>query len=152
MRFIGHNRTSRKALVFSLPRKGHAIVKIGSGLRSWPMMASDPGHESSSMRKPLSRCPYCQGRSGGGPARQGDGLLSRRSGANIHCPKGLGGSNPPLRAHFYPVSRVSCSISRIEYTSLPDRQRQNPFFPFLSSHRQYVPSILEVVGLPEHNK
>ena len=31
--------------------------------------------------------------SGDGPARQGDGLL-------IHCPKGLGGSNPPLRATF----------------------------------------------------
>ena len=49
---------------------------------------------------------------GDGPARQGAGLLSLpdRKWANIQCPRGLGGSNPPPRASS---SAKTCEVRRL---------------------------------------
>lgn len=59
--------------------------------------------------KALNPALYWEWLSGGGPARQGVGLL-------IQCPQGLGGSNPSLRALF------SNNIQRI------DIQHKHPDF------------------------
>lgn len=86
------------------------------------------------MQKLLITTLAFEAKSGGGPARQGDGLL-------IHCPQGPGGSNPPLRAIFMSLMHIflrNPSVFQIVWmtkikNSLINKSKWSDGFPFILS-------------------
>lgn len=72
-------------------------------------------------RKALSEISAFSGQSGGGPAWQGVGLLSRPRGAKIQCPmRTRGFKSPPSRSPFQPDTVSDNLISAKLHKTLPE--------------------------------